>query len=127
MLHSRELQVLRCLARERERERESSSLQENQFENRSATDCFREVSSANRTVLDSLIGGSYVFRKFAQSDGYPTCSHIVAKAYGMVGKTFGNNPPAAIQPDCIHDFVKDNPQIYEKIRELKLIPKRRNE
>ena len=78
-------------------------------------------------VLDWFIGGSYVFRKFAQSDGYPTCSHIVAKAYGMVGKTFGNNSPAAIQPDCIHDFVKDNPLIYEKIHELKLIPKRRND
>ena len=39
--------------------------------------------------LDWLLPGVYLFRRLVGSDNYPICSWIVAHAYMMAGKTFG--------------------------------------
>jgi len=61
--------------------------------------------------LDWLLLGAYVFRRLG-SDKYPICSWVVAHAYAVVGKYFGQ-PPGAADPDHIWDFVVAKPDKYQ--------------
>lgn len=65
-------------------------------------------------LLDWMLGGLYVFRRLATVDNAPLCSWLVAASYAREGLYFGVHVGAAT-PDDIHDFVRRNPRIYERI------------
>jgi len=67
--------------------------------------------------LDSLLTGTYFFRRLTSSSRYPICSWLVAHAYSKAGKHFGVSPGAA-NPDDIWDFVDKRTKYYERIVEL---------
>jgi hypothetical protein len=68
-------------------------------------------------LLDWVLLGAYVFRRFVGCDNYPICSWLVAHAYKKVGKHFGV-PARAASPDEIWDFVVENPDKFRMIRDL---------
>ena len=69
-------------------------------------------------LLDALLMGFFVFRRLAHLDRHPICSWLVAHSFEAAGKDFGLHNKAAT-PDDIWDFVKNNPQHYTCIRELR--------
>lgn len=66
-------------------------------------------------ALDGLLGGAYLFRRMAFVKQWPICSYVVAAAYASEGYTFGVSARGAT-PDDIHDFVKANPDKYERVQ-----------
>lgn len=49
-------------------------------------------------------------------DKWPICSYVVGKAFETVGYTFGR-PGNAITPDDIHDFILENEDKYELVKD----------
>jgi len=68
-------------------------------------------------LLDSLLLGTYLFRRLGCMDDYPICSWLVAYSYAKAGKEFGVDPGAAT-PDDIWDFVTKQAGTYTCIKEL---------
>ena len=67
--------------------------------------------------LDWFLQGAYVFRRLTGSHKYPICSWVVAHSFAKVGKRFGEDPGAA-SPDDICDFVEENPDKYQQVRDF---------
>ncbi len=70
---------------------------------------------------DWCLKGAYVFRRLTKDDSYPICSWVVAHAFLAADKRFGV-PAGAANPDDIWDFVTTNPEKYDQVRALEVIP-----
>jgi len=67
---------------------------------------------------DWLLLGAYVFRRLVSDRKYPICSWVVAHSFSKADKYFGVEIGAAT-PDDIWDFIRENPDRYEKVHPLK--------
>ena len=65
-------------------------------------------------AADGVLGGAYIFRRFAHVDRWPICSWLVAQSYASEGYMFGVDARAAT-PDDIDDYVRENPHKYENV------------
>lgn len=72
-------------------------------------------------LIDWCLGGRYVARRVVAMDNYPICSWVVAQAYADAGLNFGV-PAGAASPDDIWDFCLANPDKYEVVHELGMLP-----